>query len=277
MSKYLAPTYMIIGGVKCGTSSLYRYLNSHPQVLPCKSKEPNYFSFRPWYQIPFTYARYRRMFPLKSMEGKFEAEWLDLGEDEKMHASTFSKSIQANKDYITGEATATTFFAANPRVIKWLLPDLKLIMLLREPTERYVSHYRMYERFKQEGRKGYDFKPLPEYIADEIAIHRKGKKTRILHQGLYTKYLSRWESVFGKKNLLVLRTQDFEETENAQKNMERICQFLELPACDFREVLGKKFNRAKSKTIPAEAKQLLDEFYLPANQQLEKDYTLNFL
>ena len=35
---------MIIGAMKCGTSSLYEYLIEHPQICPCAIKEPEFFS-----------------------------------------------------------------------------------------------------------------------------------------------------------------------------------------------------------------------------------------
>jgi hypothetical protein len=35
---------MIIGAMKCGTVSLYRYLASHPEICPCAKKEPEFFS-----------------------------------------------------------------------------------------------------------------------------------------------------------------------------------------------------------------------------------------
>ena len=41
--QYLRPSFFIIGERKCGTSSLYRYLIAHPNVLPCQLKEPNFF------------------------------------------------------------------------------------------------------------------------------------------------------------------------------------------------------------------------------------------
>ncbi|MDW3647427.1 MAG: sulfotransferase [Bacteroidia bacterium] len=274
MAKHLDPSFIIMGGVKCGTSSLYRYLNAHPLVLPCKSKEPNYFSFRPWYQIPFSYGRYKKMFPLKNAEGEIKADWLDLGEDEKMHASHFVKIAETGKNYITGEATATTFFAASPRLIKFLLPNLKLIMLMRDPIERYVSHYRMYQRFKQEGRQGYDFKPLPEYIDDEIEAFHQGKKTRILHQGLYTTYLQKWEEVFGREKLLLLRTLDFEEVGLAQHEMEKVCEFLGLTEYNFREALGERYNQAQTQEIAPKVSEKLRKFYADSLEELRLRYQI---
>lgn len=149
-------------------------------------------------------------------------------------------------------------------------------MLLRDPTDRYVSHYRMYERFKAEGRKGYDFEPLEKYIENEMVLHEAGKKTRILHQGLYARYLGKWAKVFGKENLLLLRTQDFEAITSAQQQMEKLCRFLDLPLFDFTEILSKKYNRAQPEGIPEKVKSMLDQFYAPSQQALAQNFDIDF-
>ena len=39
----LLPDFLIIGGQRCGTSSLYYYLTEHPGILPAFTKEPHFF------------------------------------------------------------------------------------------------------------------------------------------------------------------------------------------------------------------------------------------
>jgi len=132
----------------------------------------------------------------------------------------------------------------------------------------------MYQRFKQEGRKGYDFKALPEYIEDEMQLLASGGKTRILHQGLYTDYLKKWEAVFGKENLLLLRTTDFEEVEKAQQQMEKICDFLGLDPHDFRPALAERYNSAKPREIETEVSEKLDKFYADSLEELSLRYQI---
>ena len=145
---------------------------------------------------------------------------------------------------------------------------------MRDPVERYVSHFRMYQRFKQEGRKGYDFKALPDYIDDEIHTLGSGGKTRILHQGLYTNYLKKWEEVFGKEKLLLLRTVDFEEVEQAQQQMEKISDFLGLSEYDFRKALGERYNQAKPTEISPEVSEKLGQFYAESLEELSERYNI---
>ena len=43
MNKNLKPNLIIAGATKCGTTSIYKYLNQHPDISFCEPKEPNYF------------------------------------------------------------------------------------------------------------------------------------------------------------------------------------------------------------------------------------------
>lgn len=147
------PSFIIIGCVKCGTSSLYRYLNDHPQILPCKTKEPGYFNNRGLLRLIWKYRRYKNLFP-KMNHKEAVGEWLDLGKDLKMHPSQFKKKILDDKTYFTGEATANTFTCANPRWVKMILPKVKLILLLRDPSDRFISHTTCYNGFIRKEEEG---------------------------------------------------------------------------------------------------------------------------
>ena len=39
----MLPTFVVIGAMKCGTTSLYRYLQQHPEICMSRTKEPNFF------------------------------------------------------------------------------------------------------------------------------------------------------------------------------------------------------------------------------------------
>ena len=273
MGKYLKPGFLIIGGVKCATSSFYRYLNEHPQILPCKSKEPGLFASRAWYKILLRYPAYRRKFPLAAdATGHVEAEWLDLAPGGEMVASTFSKQRQAGQTYITGEATAATWLGANPRLVRFLLPDVKLIMLVRNPSQRYLSHFNMYRRFHAEGRPGYDFGDLETFIVKEIGQHQSGQRTRVLEHGLYSEHLPGWEQAFGEKSLLVLKASGLIEPAAAAVALERTLVFLSVPPFDFGDKIGKKYNQAPAEPGPTNAVRLLDEFYAPYNEAFRSQY-----
>lgn len=268
----MKPSFIIIGGVKCASSSLYRYLNYHPQVLPCKTKEPAYFSNRNWLRLIWGYRRYLNLFP-DLTQTKAIGDWLDLGDDNKMHPSKFTKKIEAGKKYITGEATATTHTHANPRIVKLFLPKVKLILLLRDPSERFISHYNMLRRFHDEGRKGYDLEPLATFVNKEITSYKSGKKTRILSQGMYMNNLPTWKKVFGD-NLRLYKTSDF-SSPTANETMNDICNFLKIETNDFNPILKIKYNSTGQSIERSNAYETLREFYAPQVASLREQFGIN--
>jgi hypothetical protein len=103
------PTFVIIGAMKGGTSSLHSYLREHPQVCMSKKKETDFF-FRPadhdlsWYRSQFTEPadQYGESSP------NYTKRHLVDGVAQRMHD---------------------------------LLPDARLIFLARDPIERAISHF----------------------------------------------------------------------------------------------------------------------------------------
>src|SRR6266540_3594706 len=105
------PSVLIIGAQRSGTTSLFNYLTQHPDVLPPLGKEIHYFDFH--------YARgvdyYRGRFPY---------------------------SHRLRNGALTLDATP--YYLMHPLVPQRaarLLPDVKLIAVLRNPISRALSHY----------------------------------------------------------------------------------------------------------------------------------------
>jgi hypothetical protein len=107
----MLPTFLIIGGQKCGTSSLWAYLRAHPQVFVPSVKELDFFS--PPGDVDV--ERYRRWFDAAS-------EAVAVGE-----ASTSYTMFPATDDV--------------PAKIARVIPDARLIYLTRDPLERMRSSY----------------------------------------------------------------------------------------------------------------------------------------
>lgn len=108
---YTKPMFIIIGVQRSGTTSLHRWLSLHPQITPCDMKEVHYFN-RNWERGNHWY---HSLFPLPSEMGQ---------------------------DNITFEATPRYFY--EPPVaarIQQYNPDIKLVVILRNPIERAYSHW----------------------------------------------------------------------------------------------------------------------------------------
>lgn len=113
------PNFIIIGAPKAGSHSLYDYLRKHPQIFMPAIKEPRFFSYR-------GQSDNRLKYPIFTLE-EYEALY-DKVRDEKA----------------IGEASAIYFWTQDtPRRIHELLPDVKLIVSLREPVQRIFSIYHM--------------------------------------------------------------------------------------------------------------------------------------
>lgn len=115
------PTFLVIGAMKCGTTSLHHYLGEHPEIqrLPAM-KETNFFSGPPD-GIPYP-------------PGSKRVERLD--EYESLFDDAFRVRGEASPCY-----TLYPRRKGVPESIKDLVPDVKLIYLVRDPVVRAVSQY----------------------------------------------------------------------------------------------------------------------------------------
>lgn len=107
------PDFLIIGAMKSGTTTLYEYLERHPEVFMATPKEPNFFSMDEVY---------------------------DKGPD--WYAALFAN---AGVDQICGEASPSysrfpRFPSTASRIAK-TLPDVKILYIMRHPVERFYSNY----------------------------------------------------------------------------------------------------------------------------------------
>ena len=269
--KHLKPSFFIIGERKCGTSSLYRYLLDHPGVLPCKQKEPQFFVKKPW-RILWQINQYYRLFPTIDYQGDIRVEWPELDAKGHLYTETFTVERKKESHYITGEASAETFFRGHPRLLKFFLPNIKLILMLRNPVQRTYSHYRMLERFRREGRKtSVAVGSFALDMKNEMDMIRKGRPTFFISPSIYINRLPLWHRIFGKENLLIVRTEDLKDPLRANDTMQQICTYLNLPNYQFGSILSKQYNKAPRQSIPEGLEEELTFFFRPYNLALE-DY-----
>jgi hypothetical protein len=267
----MRPTFFIIGANKCGTSSLYRYLVSHPSVLPCAEKEPNFFGGHDPDFIDAHIDDYLALFPTVEDTGPVTLAWEASEEAGSGRHTTLTVERRPGRSYITGEATASTFHDVSPTLLHRHLPDTKLILVVRDPVERAYSHHRMYQRFYA---AGYDREgPVADFESDisaELDAHRNGAPTRYLSPGFYVDLLQAWEEAYGRERILVLTTDDLADTSRADAAMARVEAFLGLPGGHDTTILGRRFNRAPASTMIPATRRRLSDLYRPYNERLER-------
>lgn len=121
------PDFLIVGAAKCGTTSLYNYLSQHDEIYLNKNKEPKYFVSK---FLKFPLGGKGDNVTEELMVKSFK-EYLSLFQPKQPHQ-------------ITGEASVDYFFYADEVIedIKSTLGDVKIIIMLRNPTERAFSAYK---------------------------------------------------------------------------------------------------------------------------------------
>jgi len=204
------PDFLIIGGQKCGTSSLFRYLGLSPAVVLPDVKEVHYFDLHYDRGIDW----YRSQLPSTSGGGR-----LTRGRQ------------------ITGEASPYYMFhPLAARRIRDALPDVRLIALLRDPSRRAVSHY-----YHELG-NGHETLPLPAALEQEDE-RLAGESERIAAEpgyvsfnhrhfsyqsrGVYVDQLSVWREVFPADQLLVINSDRL--FRDPREEMWRVYRFLGVP------------------------------------------------
>lgn len=234
------PDFFIIGQGKCGTTSLYNYINQHPSVLPAKKKEIRYFD----------------------------------------RLKNFNKGLNWYKDHfkhkksgeITGEASPHYLFSpvAYERIYQ-LLPQAKFIILLRNPIDRLYSTYQMRLRFKQFQGSFEKFIEICRWTCegDHFSTNDYAGELNLssgICKGVYLNQIEKWLSIFSKDQFLILA---FEEFKEPQKMMDKVFNFLKIPP--YKKIKFRKQNSGgKYPPMQTKTKKLLEEFYKPSIQNLEK-------
>lgn len=238
------PNFIIIGTVKGGTTSLYNYLTLHPSILPAIQKEVNFFNRNHIFQKGINW--YLAHFP----------------------------KIPQNLNLIVGEASPNYMYfpGAAKRAFK-SLPEVKLIVILRNPIDRAISHYYMAARLGQEKRS------LEEVLAAEVeiiknipqpafeAVNFLQKPGGYVRCGLYVYFLKKWMSVFPRERVLVLKSEEMYE--NPAATMEQVFAFLEVPNNQLSEY--KNYFYGSYSRQEEEMRSSLSALLQPHNQRLE-DY-----
>ncbi len=177
------PNFLIIGGVRCGTTSLYKYLLQHEDVFMPAKKEPDYFA------------------------------WMDEPAPEYFKTAVtnfldYSALFDEAEQQAIGEASAIYLYKADVTVdrIAALLPDVKLIAILRHPADRAFSQYRMSVRVGAE--------TLPTFrealmVEDERVEEGASPIFHYRRQSLYYPKLARFTERFMRDRLFLLTFDEF--------------------------------------------------------------------
>ncbi|MFF2089465.1 ATP-binding cassette domain-containing protein [Paenibacillus sp. NPDC058174] len=236
------PDFLIIGTQKGGTTSLYHHLTGHPNIQAAAIKEIHYFDE----QFGRGFDWYKRHFPSNLPAG-----------------------------IITGEASPYYLFhPQTPRRVYELLPNVKLIVVLRNPVQRAYSHYRMMVK------RGIEQLSFPDAILAEhdrvnddynrMAMDSSYSSPNCSHysylkRGLYVEQLERWYQYFPKEQFLIMNSEKL--FQNPVECCTRAGQFLNIPdwtGNDFPHLL----EGDEGPEIPADTLAWLQQYFTDPNRKL---------
>ncbi len=235
------PDAVILGAMKSGTSSLHNYLVQHPGVIEPLRKEVHYFD-------------------------------VNFERGERWYRAHFGREAEPGLNL--DSSPYYLFHPAVPRRLHDLLPDAKLIVLLRDPVRRAYSHY-WHEHDK--GREALSFEDAiaaeaerlgnsEQRLGDGTLEHsREHQHFSYLARGRYAEQLERWFAVLPRSQFLVLRFEDLAREPLAALNT--TLDFLGLP-----RAASVSLEARNTRTYPPMADATaarLREYFEPHNQRLE--------
>lgn len=187
------PNFLIIGAAKSGTTSLHHYLRQHPDIYMCPRKDTFFFDFdghAPDFGGPGDNAWYK---------GRAVV-------DEAEYRALFAGV--ANEAVVGEACTAYLYDPEAPARIRRLIPDTKLIAVLRDPVER------AYSSFLQQVRDGLETTTdFAEALAFESERMRQNWRPlwHYRQRGFYFEQIARYLEHFERSQLRIFLYEDLQQ------------------------------------------------------------------
>lgn len=196
------PNFIIVGAMKAGTTSLHHILNRHENIF-IPNREIMFFDMDDIEQNFDFFVETSHKWQIFDYERNFEENLL-------WYKSFFK---DARKNQLIGE-DSTTYMASSkaPSRIANLLPNVKLIFMLRNPVSRTYSNY---WHLVRSGHAIYDFEKTIKYMPGTL-----------LQRSLYKAHIERYKKYFPDKNMKFIIFEEF--IKDLQGVVDEICKFLGL-------------------------------------------------
>jgi hypothetical protein len=261
------PDFLVIGAAKCGTTSLFDWICTHPLVVRPSTdgrprKELLFFDYNFHRGVDW----YRGHFPLERERAEFER--------------------QHGRPFLTGEATAS-YLTGHwvPGRVRRLLPDVKLIVTLRNPVDRAYSAFQMSRRERLEECASFEqaIALEEERLAGELERVRRDPRYNpplppplgywsYLHRSRYADHVARWLEAFPREQMLFLRFEDL--AADPWGSLARVHAFLGLPPHRGGEL--RKLNAASYTEMDPRTRAELVERFRPCNERLRELTGIDF-
>ncbi len=257
------PDFLIIGAQKAGTTWLHRNLLVHPQVWMPKEKELHYFDEKIWAkssiksklrgnkpmdqrwrrQARRQLNRYKKKFSLRDIA--WDLRYFFMPPNDEWYASLFKQG----RGKITGEATPDYSILDKEIIahVHQLMPETKIIFLMRNPIERAWSQVLM-------GLRGQSLEAVPD---EEFYRHLDNKRSWLFTD--YLRTLENWGSFYPEDQIFVGFLEDIHFYPN--RLLERLYRFLGAdPSAEYR-VIKRKIHSRAVETMPTRIASHLADSY----------------
>ncbi len=243
------PNFFIIGGVRCGTTSLYHYLGQHNCINRAAYDELGYFDDN--YHLGLNW--YRSMFATKSTK---------INTEEK-----YGKFLTFD---------VTPFYIYNPLVVDRIskdFPNTKIIAALRNPIDRAYSNFN--DRIQREGDTKTTFEEIIEYEMKVIQESNDNQDNEylvnvfyelLLGRGLYAKQLEYWFKKIPKEQILIISSEKLQN--NTETTLSEIFEFLDISKQNINDLT--KQNKIGYPKMKDSTREVLNNFFKPYNEKLFK-------
>lgn len=202
------PHFVIVGAPKCGTTSLYNYLQQHPLIFMPANKEPRFFCN---YDVT-TFKFGTRQFHPDIVTS--DTEYRQLYAD----APANTLCGEASTDYLSCVGSAKRIHAWNPAC--------KIIIMLRDPIARAFSEY------KHSLAGGFQNENFATSLKLESQRRAEGYDPIFAHvcRGLYFNGVKSYLDIFGRDNVMVILAEDFDKSTSV--TVESVFKFLDIAPID---------------------------------------------
>jgi len=250
----MAPSFIVIGGQRCGTTTIFKSLSDHPQVMrPPVEKGTDYYTLN--------YARgiewYRGHFPLRLS-----------GQVQSRAVATSAVAFEA-----------CTYYMFHPFALERLardFPNIKLVAMLRNPVDRAYSAYKheLARGFETEANflRALDLEDqrlvgeIAKMQADPSYESHAHRHQAYLRRGEYVDQLERAFKYFPREQVHVMDSEAF--FEEPRREFTRLTAFLGLTA--YVPPNFEQHNARPSAPMPVAARDRLTQHYAPFDDRLEE-------
>lgn len=236
------PDFLGIGTQKGGTTTLHKLLQRHPEIYLPNCKEIHYFDQHYTSSTSSWYSSYFK---------------------------------EAKEEQKAGEITPIYMYLPEiPERIYKLLPNIKILILLRDPVERTLSHI-----FHAKKRGFENLTPQQAIEKEESRLKTRKmynlQKHSYVSRSMYAEQLDRYEKIFKEEQMLVLKSEQlFEET---KETLRRITSFLNVKSIELAgEIPQENRGDQNAKNIDSQLREKLQTTFAETNRLIKRRYGIEW-